>query len=207
MKAAAKQFKKSEKGQLTLSFLFATVLLVGTAALISALTMAFTFTEIIQYISFSGSRAYLGADVNMQAQQQAAEAQVVKLLKELPFISAARANGWIKVSPQGAKDYINYARSKGASDDFRNQYVGYQLEVALPLLTFKIPLLSSAVTPPDDEDIRVTISSFLNREPTQQECEVFNSGIYAALLQKQEYQQAKSKSSAESFRSINDNGC
>ncbi|MBK9293491.1 MAG: hypothetical protein IPM57_03465 [Oligoflexia bacterium] len=210
MKATADKvnFKKSESGQMTLGFLFATVLLIGTAMLISALTMAFTFTEVIQYISFSGSRAYLSADVDVQTQQQAAQAQVLNLLKKLPFISGARENGWILVQPQGANDYKNYATARGANPDPRNQFLGYQLIVALPLLTFKIPLLSAAVTPPaDEENVTVTISSFLGREPTQQECEAFNNGAYQALLQKPAYQQATGRVSAESYEAVNDNGC
>lgn len=205
-KRAAAKFKKSESGQLTLSFLFATVLIIGTAGLICALTMALTFSEVIQYVSFSGSRAYFAADTDEKTQSTAAEAQVVNLLRKLPFIAGARSNEWIKVQLKGAKDYIEYARAKGASDNFRNQFIGYQLEVALPLLTFNIPLLPRGlVTPPEGEDVKVTISSFLGREPTQEECEKFNNRVYEAVLSKG--YNIPSGIPPESFRAINDNGC
>ena len=191
-------------GQATLDFLFATVLVTGTAALICALTMALTLIEVAQYVSFSGARSYMAADKNISMQRQAADQQI-ESLKKLPFLSASTSNGWIVIKPRGAKDYSDYAQSKGVTLDHRNQFTGYQMEVALPLLKIKIPLMGNIMSSSDDEDVTVTISSFLMRDPTFDECVSFNNQVWQALVNRSgNYQKAQG---ASFTAAVNDNGC
>ncbi len=206
----------NESGQGTIDFLLATVLIVGTSALVMALTIALTLTEVVQYVSFSGARAYFAGAVNSTDQELAAKVQVDALLKNLPYLQGAMNSGWIKVTPRGARNYRDYAESRGAvfkpydRDDVRNQFVGYQLVVDLPLLTFNIPLLGNLVQSKADTPVQVTVSSFLLREPTTSECETFNNRIYEAIINKDtSYSSAngKSKITPTAFRAINDNGC
>jgi hypothetical protein len=206
---AHKDILKSESGQMTLDFLYGATLIIGTGALICALTMGLTLIETIQYVSFSSARAYFAADQNPAAQEKAAKDQMQSLLKELPFLSGAMRSEWIVVRPRGAKNYKDYAQGKGADNLRNNQFVGYQFEVELPLLSFSIPLFSSVMKPSGAEDVSVTISSFLMREPTTQECVQFNKGLYSGLLSKDNgYGAAASSAGGVSgFVAINDNGC
>lgn len=197
----------NQSGQGVLDFLFASVLIFGTAALIGALSTALTLTEAIQYVSFSGARSYFAADRTIAQQSQAAEEQVNALVKNLPFLTGAINSGWIKITRKQARNYTDYAVSKGGelgADSGRNEFTGYQLEVALPLLTFKIPLMGNLVTPSDGDDVKVTVSSFLMREPTYEECVKFNNQLYQVLLQKNS---AYARGATTGFVAINDNGC
>lgn len=193
----------NQSGQTTLDFLFASVLILGTTALIGALSMALTLSEVVQYLTFSASRSYFAGDKTKTQQVEAADKQVAQL-KKLPFLTAAISNEWVVLKPRGAKDYSSYAQSKGANLNDRNQFNGYQVELELPLLKIKIPLLGNITSQGDSNDVTLTVSSFLMREPTFDECVDFNNQAFQVLMKRNSnYQSAK----GVNFTAINDNGC
>lgn len=199
---------KSESGQLTLDFLFATVLVLGTAALVSALCIGLTLAEVLQYVAFSGSRAYLASDHNEREQVQAADQQVRTLLGNLSFLNGAIKSNWISVQLGGAGNYQNYAENKGASSQSfpdKFQFIGYQLTVKFSLLTFKFPIFGELVQPPSGaESIKGTLGSYMMREPTSFECRALMKQAYRVILSK--YTQSP-QDSAASYAEMVDNGC
>ncbi len=203
----------NQKGQLTLDFLFAIVLILGISTLLSALTFALTFTEIIQYVSYAGARSYLAGDTIPNNQIKAAEDKVTGLLKALPFIGA---KDWVQVTNRKADNFKSNYDGQGV-DVFRNQFTGYRIDFKLPILGLKIPLLGPAITPPgggqtgaQPEEFKATVSSYLMREPTTDECMRYNNNILKALVNLNgAYGSALSNVSngPENFVAINDNGC
>src|SRR6185369_17627606 len=97
--------KLNEKGQLTLDFLFAVMLICGVCALLGALTFTLTLTEVVQYVTFSAARTYLAADMAPSDQSKEGNLKGTTLLQKLPFLTGAVVSGWIKVQPRGAQDY------------------------------------------------------------------------------------------------------
>ncbi len=205
-----KQFRLNQKGQLTIDFLFAIVLVIGISTLLTALTFALTFTEILQYVSFAGSRSYLAADLTPDGQLKAANTKVSELLGALPFVNA---KDWVEVSTKKAGNFGQDYKNRGV-DITRNQFIGYRIDFKLPILGINLPLLGDSITPPNggtqDSNFRATVSSYLMREPTASECQRFNNNVFRALLRlRGEYGAAMTNASngPEEFSAINDNGC
>lgn len=198
---------QSQSGQLTLDFLFATVLIMSTAGLVSVLCIGLTLAEVLQYVTFSGSRAYFAADKTKKNQVDAAEAQVQSLLGNLPFLNGALKNNWISVKVNGPNNYLSpYAENKGATTTQypdKTQYVGYQLEVKFALLTFKFPIFGDLVQPPNGSDFHATLSSFIMREPSMSECQELMKLVYDSV--KKNYSQVPPLKGE--FVPIMDNGC
>lgn len=207
----------SQQGQVTLDFLFGSVLILTVSALLMVLTMALTFSEVMQYISFSAARSYFAADNTEQDQVAAAKLKADYLLSDnaIPFLKGALANGWITISGGRAgngraKNYKTYADNLGVSSQVLqtqgvNQFVGYQIKFEIPILGMKLPLLASTISPPEgSKGFEATVSSFLMREPTRAECENYTNKAFEILLQKNT---GFRKANFKGFRAINDNGC
>ncbi len=178
---------KSESGQLTLDFLFACVLIMSTAGLVSVLCIGLTLAEVVQYVTFSGSRSYFAGDTTVANQVQAAGGQAQSLINNLPFLNGAIKNNWINVNITGAQDYKTYALSKGADDTQfpdKFQFVGYQIIVKFRLLTFKFPLFGDMVQSPTGEPVQATVGSYIMREPATEECTTLMNAVYGILLSK-----------------------
>lgn len=171
----ASKIIKNEKGALTLSFMFATALILGVTVLISAMTIALTLTEVLQYVSYAGARAYFAGHSDEGIQEDMAAEKVDDLLGSLPFLTGAQSSQWIRVVGRRADDFESYAE-QGGSGTFRNRYVGYQIEFEIPLLNLKLPLLGAAIEPPGGT-FKTRVNSFLLREPTEAECQQFISNI------------------------------
>jgi hypothetical protein len=215
------------KGQVTIDFLFASVLVLSVATLLMALTIALSLSEVLQYVSFSAARSYFAADENENDQVIAAEIKAHLLLTNgLPFLRGALNNGWIKITggPVGpdnprAKNYNSYAQNLGVPSQSvgspvggpssHSQFTGYQIKFEIPILGLKLPLLGQAVTPPDGQSgFQATVSSMLMREPTHSECVNYTNKSYDTILRRNPaFGEATSHSTLKNFVAINDNGC
>lgn len=204
---------KNQKGQITLDFLFGCVLIMGVSAILGALTFALTLTEVLQYVSFSAARNYFAGDVSPDLQTQAAQNKAASLLKSLPFLQGATSAGWITIGKQGADNYSDigngYEPSLGVPADGsqavrRDQFTGYQISFTLPILNIQLPLLGQVMTPPDGDSFKGTVSSFLMREPSTNECIQYNKQIYNLI---QSHYSGGSAGGGSGFVAIIDNGC
>jgi hypothetical protein len=197
----------NESGQLTVDFLFSVVLIFSISTLLAALTFALTLTEVVQYVSYSGSRAFFAADLTEGDQKNVGTAQMDKLLKTLPFLSSAQGAGWIVIPSQSRDvgDFTKYRESINAPGD-RNQFVGAQIQFVLPILSLKLPFMNEAIQPPNGGAFKATVSSFLLREPSFSECMKYMSKSYEYLKNAEgaTYSQAADNGR---FFPITDNGC
>jgi hypothetical protein len=219
--AALKKARENERGQITLDFLFATVLILSVAVLLGAMCFALTLTEIVQYVSFSTARAFYAGEVDPGTQQQRAAQKAHQLLKNLPFLAGAEANDWIIIDG-GTANVDNfgvngngYAGAIGVPADNdpnplvatnRDQFTGAQITFSVPILEAKIPLFGALTS--DNGPKKFKVSSFLMREPTTSECIQYMNGIYQALLRNSGKMGTPGISDgAQSFVAITDNGC
>ncbi len=172
-------------GQLTLEFMLGLILIVAVSTLLGVLTFTLTLTEALQYVTFSGARAYFAADADPDIQAAVGNKKAQTLLTTLPFLGSAQQAGWIKVPKQTATsgNYTqSYAQPLGV-DPTHNQFVGgFQLKFTVPMLNVQIPFLSSAITPPEgSQDFGATLSSFLTREPAFSECQNYMDNAFDTL--------------------------
>lgn len=206
--------KLNEHGQLTMDFLFAATLILGVSALLGALTIALTLTEVLQYITYSAARSYMSGDGFPGEQTREGNEKAQTLLKKLPFLAGAQRNGWIvpaRDAGQGAKDYDNYREALQIPAK-RSQFVGYQIDFTLPILGLKLPLLGKALESPDGPDFKGRVSSFLLREPSTEECMYYLQSVYQALIRTNPAFQRVTTSPGvtvdpNGFSPIVDNGC
>ena len=210
------------KGQVTIDFLFASVLILSVTTLLMALTIALSLSEVLQYVSFSAARCYFAAAEKEEDQANAAEIKAHTLLTNgLPFLRGALSNGWIKISggainPNNprAKNYNDYAQTLGVSSQSvngsnRSQFIGYQIKFEIPILGLKLPLLGPAISPPEGKSgFEATVSSMLMREPTHSECTTYTNKSYDTIINKNSaFGRAKMNTTLTNFVAINDNGC
>jgi hypothetical protein len=145
-----------------------------------------TLVEVVQYLSFSGSRVYFAADMSEQIQNRAAENKVNTLLTSTPLLNRALKAEWIEVrqGAHGAGNMDSYRNQIGASGE-RNSFVGYQISFNLPILGIQLPFFGMQMNPPEGQSsFSSRVSSFLLREPSFEECKMFFDNAYSQLIQK-----------------------
>jgi hypothetical protein len=182
--------KLNEKGQLTLEFMLACILIVTVSTLLGILTFTLTITEVLQYVTYAGARSYLAGDMTLQNQTDAGNNKAQQLLTSLPFLYGIVKNGWVTI-PKGTNKVLdmdagtNYANGLNVDTKRHDQFEGYQLQFTVPMLNVNLPFLSQAIAPPDGgQDFRATLSSFLTREPNFTECSQYLGAAYGTLLTK-----------------------
>ncbi|MDZ4676479.1 MAG: hypothetical protein SGI74_03130 [Oligoflexia bacterium] len=197
----------NQSGQLTVDFMFSLILIISISTLLGALTFALTLTEVVQYVSFAGSRAYFAADLTETDQKNVGNNKMEVLTKSLPFLASAQKAGWIVLPPQSRDvgDFTAYREQINAPST-RNQFVGAQIKFIIPILNLNLPFLGEAIEPPNGGSFKATVSSFLLREPSFQECSKFMSTSYKALLEVVS-PTCPGGCDAGRFIPITDNGC
>jgi hypothetical protein len=178
---------------------------------LGAITFALTLTETLQYVSFSAARNYFAGDLTIQDQTDAATAKASTLLTKLPFLAGARNSGWIEIKKTTADNFSDqgngYESTLGGEPDpklgvsRRDQFTGFQIAFELPILNINIPLLGNFASPSGEDSFHGTVSSFLMREPSTDECMKYIQGIYNVLQQK------FPTAPPGTFTAIVDNGC
>lgn len=180
--------KLNEKGQLTLEFMLACILIVTVSTLLGILTFTLTITEVLQYVTYAGARSYLAGDLNIDAQTDAGNKKAQELLTTLPFLYGIVQNGWVTI-PKATNKIMSlqsgteYANGLNVDTKRHDQFEGYQLQFTVPMLNVNLPFLSTAIAPPDGgQDFKATLSSFLTREPNFDECSQYLGAAYQDLL-------------------------
>jgi hypothetical protein len=177
----------NQSGQLTLEFMLAAILIVAVSTMLGILTFTLSMTEVLQYVTFAGARSYLAADMDISDQQDAGDEKVHNLLSSLPFLTGAEASGWIKV-PRKTRGELttssSYVQSLGATLQ-HSQFEGYQIKFTVPILNVQIPFINAVISPPEGmQDFGATLSSFLTREPSFNECKSYMGAVYQVLMSK-----------------------
>jgi len=212
MKAALRPFLKplqNERGQAVMNFIFASVLILAAASLLISISVALSFVEVVQYVSFSGARSYFAADINQEYQKKNAVNKMESLIASLPVLRD-KNNTWIELKPF-ADAPANYRTFYGEAADLRPNHNGVELAFKLKVLNFRIPFVNTALSYGKEEADAPTaqVSSLLGREPTFEECRremnvILDSVVHANGA----YGRMRHKGIQEGqFHAILDNGC
>lgn len=212
----------SQKGFITLDFIFAVLIGFSMCALLFAMTMTLTVTEVTQYITFSAARAQAGANKNAGAQEAAAREKYDKLVNS-PVFAPLYKNGWFTVSSKSELEVKGGMTEGGSStgsfkDDYpststapetqgknRAIWTGVRTKFTAKILSLKLPMLGK--TTEDDEGLSTRVATILIREPSQAECQKFMSDRYEKIFaldssRFQTYGTHKNK-----YIPMEDNGC
>lgn len=165
-----KSILKSQKGILTLDFLFAMIMMFTFTAILFAFSITFTAVEIAQYATFAASRTYFAAHKDADAQKSAAEKKFndLVLANNAPLATLFK-NGWFTLTPVKLDDFNREYSSDPDGDS--DTFVGARTTLVAKILQMRFPLLGST----GDEDFSADVNSFLMREPTVEECRAFTA--------------------------------
>ena len=140
------QVVNNQAGQMTIDFIFGLVLMIGFTAVLFALSLTLTMSEIAQYITFAAARNFYAGNVAMSDQATAGKAKYAALLGN-KAIKPLFAGSWFSLS----KDV-----SLGASTTYVEQpdqdsdiFVGAEATFTAPILKMNIPIFGS--TQKDDK--------------------------------------------------------
>lgn len=160
---------KNKTGSITIDFLFAIVISFGMILALFSMCLSLTMVEVTQYIAFATSRAYVPSMKTEEQQKSAAVKKYTELINH-PVLKPLYSGGWFTVpNPQNLqlKDYNQLYGND------RSSFIGLRLDLGVPVLYkfFKIPFIGSGFD--NEEDLKLTLTSFLTRESSFKECRDF----------------------------------
>jgi hypothetical protein len=184
---------KNQKGFLTLDFIFATIMMFAFSAVLFAFAITFTSVEVAQYATFASARAHFAAHKNEIEQRRLGKEKFDKLIRDRqsPLGNFYR-NGWFTLSDVQIRDFSDEFSQEAGQDS--DTFVGARTTLVAKILQMRFPMLGSTT----EEDLSTDVSSYLMREPTEEECVDFTAqrfeqiqnlkgGFSAAFVQKNAY--------------------
>lgn len=188
-----KNILKNQKGMLTLDFIFATIMMFAFSAILFGFAITFTAVEIAQYATYASARAYFAAHKNEDEQQRLGKEKFDKLVKDRQSVLGTFfRNDWFELGDVDIRDYSGEFSQNASADS--DTFVGARTTLVAKILKLQFPLLGGTT----DDDLGTNISSYLMREPTEEECEDFTqqrfeqiqnlkSGFGASYIQNSAY--------------------
>lgn len=193
---------ENESGSLTIDFLFASVLIMGITGILFAISFTLTIAEITQYIAFATSRNYYAAHFNEARQETEAQLKYSQLIEQTKWKNLYKKSSWFALKYIGSADFREEYPAQGANDNDR--FWGTKLELEAKVLDFQIPFFGS--TNPEDKKFKVNITSFLGREPSNEECVNFMNERWKNILALDGKYSSQVSENTKLAR-IYDNGC
>lgn len=197
---AVKHKLRDESGIITLDFIFALTLSFGFAIIFFAMSFTLSMVEMSQYITFAAARAYNGANVSREAQEDLARKKYAEL-KASPMIKTILATKWITLGDVQLGDFSDDGYDN-SQPDF-SVYVGARVPFKANVLNMRIPVLGNTID--DSSTGSATLNAYLMREVSTQECrENFTNARYEKIRQLDSRYGALPNAPAAI---ITDNGC
>ncbi len=168
MSTQKRNILKNQKGILTLDFIFATIMMFTFSAILFRFAITFVVVEITQYATFSSARSYFAAHRDPDEQRRVGTEKFNKLIRDPnSVLGNFFRNDWFTVSDVQLDDFSGeFSQTAGEDSD---TFVGARVSLVAKVLSMNIPLLGSTT----DDDLGTDVSSYLMREPTEQECQDF----------------------------------
>ena len=198
---------RNERGQVTLDFIFSGALILVTGVILMSICIGLTLVEVMQYVSFSGARAYFVADYEETTQVENALIKIKNLIAALPVLNN-KENGWIEIKPFQS-NVRDWKEAYGSAAAKRPYHSGVELSFELKILKINIPFLGAALSYNGADTPEARVSSLLGREPSFTECRELMKRTVDVIVQKSpNYQRMRMHGIGEQrFEPILDNGC
>ena len=191
-----------ESGILTLDFIFATILVFSFTAILFALSLTFTVSYVVQYMTYASSRLYFAAHINQDQQSQLAQ-QKFQELKTNPVIAPFFSNAWFELEEPKIGDHNRlYPQSEDPSVD-SSTFWGTRVGFRAKILEMRIPYLGTTAT--EEGGFQAQLGSYLAREPTTVECVEDFSELRLEKIK--ELDSSYQQGSVRDYIPIYDNGC
>lgn len=206
----------SRSGMVTADFLFSMLLAGMFTAFLFAMCFSFTVIEVVQYISYSATRAALPSNKDFSAQRRRAETKVNSLINN-NILNTLLKNGWFNVTikdmrlGQDSSDYYSSEYKmepiQGASPvPFYIPAAGVRLNLEAKILEMNLGPLGK-IESDTGNGFSLTIGSMLFREPNQKECSDMIRARYLKILALDPKYQGIASPASASAMPMEDNGC
>lgn len=197
--------KSNSAGFITIDFIFALIAVFGLSTLLFALTFTLSVVEVVQYITFSSARSFYAAHLNVAKQKEMGVAKYQSLVKNKEFAPLFRAGGWFELKGgPGIEESLSGTWNElypEKSNPTGKSYLGSRVELVANLMNIRIPIIGNT----GDRPFKANVSSFLSREPNEDECMAFMEQRLERLLAKPDF--AGGESIPKTYFSTPDNGC
>ncbi len=162
---------QDHSGFLTLDFILVALVIFSLFLVYMNLLFSFSSTFLFQYASYSSARSYMAGDISEVEQESNADIKFQNLLNQ-NFFSLLDKNKWIVVSDfrMGYDSTKSQRSNPGAYKPFQ----GVQISLIYKMLSFELPIAGSTSFSGSPDAFQATVSSFLRREPSQEDCVEFN---------------------------------
>ena len=191
---------KSQKGMLTIDFVFAMTLAFGISAIFFTVTFALSVVEVVQYMTYSTSRSFYAAHLNRDQQVELGNAKFAEL-RANPAVNNLFENEWFELGNPQIDDHHDLY---GYSDQLENDapiFTGVRIPIQLNVLAIRWPFLGQTG---EASEFTAHTTAFIGREPTFEECKEFNSARLNAILS---LDGRFGSTNASNYAEMTDNGC
>lgn len=201
-KSMGKNILKSNKGSLTVDFIFGMTLCFISMAVFFAMSFSLSVVEISQYIAFASARTYNAAHISQEKQAERAADKFNILTNSPSFKTFLKDSDWFELKIRKIGDKETFVQDFPLSaDNPRNLFVGVQLSFKASMLDMSLPFVGNSS---DEEGFSSNINAFLGREPSFNECIENFHNQKATLLSGLGY---NIPGGANAIKVIIDNGC
>jgi len=173
---------KNQRGMVTIPFLLVSMILIFFILSFLFLNMTLVHISVTQYMSYSVARRLALAGESSADQAQSALNHYQELRAEFfsPSAYTGKPGDWFEITPviEDRSIGAQYNRYPESGNDDRRRFYGITLLFKTFVLKLKIPFLSEEA---DRPYLDAAVSSFLGREPSQEECETFIKKKHEAL--------------------------
>jgi hypothetical protein len=202
----AKNPLMNERGILTLDFIFAFMVAFGFSSLLFMLAFTLTGIEISQYITYSVSRSYMGANESEAAQVKLGNDKFAQLMNLGVFRTYYKL-GWIVLSPPELRNFTRDLYPEQPVGDDNDIMSGARIKMDAKITHMRIPILGKSAK---NADTGVAfLNSYLMREVTTSECREQFNRLRADKIRQLKSAEGSLYSAAPAFKYalITDNGC
>lgn len=191
MHRMSKTILRSNSGMVTTDFIFSFFLASMFTAFLFAMCFSFTVVEVVQYVSYSATRAALSGNKDFESQRERARIKLQSLSNN-NILSALMRNGWFNVTlrdmrlGENASDFYSseyqMAPITGASPSpFYIPAAGVRLNLEARILTMNLGPIGR-IESETGNGFSLTLGSMMFREPSQRECMDLMRNRYQQIL-------------------------
>ena len=158
-----------KKGFVTIQFLLAFIIVMFFVQSFLGLSLTLTHGTLVQYISYSSARKLSLGSTNKSIQIQGAEDKYEELRETFFKQNYKESSGeWFSI-PRSVDvgDFNN--DYEDSPQHYRLMFYGASVPFTSRVFNFQVPFITNGAK----QDLKTTIASYLGREPSQGECEVF----------------------------------
>ena len=194
---------KSQRGSITIDFLFSFILVMGFSAILFALTFTLSVVEITQYITYASARNYMASHLTKELQKDLANKKLNQLLSH-PTPAPLFAGSWFEVNSPFIGLNEEYVEQPVDNYSFQGTHINLNAK----MLDFHIPFFGSTASD-QGQGFHTTIGSYLGRESSIRECIKLtqNRWVWIQSIHSDYSNGAYLRASDQSYGVVTDNGC